>query len=219
MNGQHHVTAAELAAAMRCDLLRVEALVAEGMPALAGGKFDLYAVAQWLEETGRGRRCNWRGVVKTQQEVADAFGVHRDTVRKFWRAAGMPGTSGKWDLAEIAEWRRSRDTPAVQAVSTSEFLEKRRAAQARIAEGKARQIERENRLAEEEICYRGDVERFLSQLFEFLRELHSRLPAEMRPQIPAEFADELCADLEARHSQIQRTLHGWVRRIDEIAEK
>lgn len=215
------LTDADLAAVLRVDLKRVAQLAAEGMPRRRDGRFDLAKVAEWIEGRGLGRRCNWGGIVKTLGDVAAAFGVGRDTVRRDWRSRGMPGKSGHWDLSEIAEWRaalgRAPEAAALGSAASADAA-RRRAADARYKEGQARRIERQNRLAEEEICYRADVERFLAQLFEFTRELHGRLAAEIRPQLPKRYADQITADLAARLEGIQRTLHAWARRLDEIAE-
>jgi hypothetical protein len=215
------LSADELALVMRADPAKVVRLTAEGMPRNKNGTYDLAAVAEYLEGTGLGRRCNWRGAVRTLGEVAAAFGVSRDTVRKDWRASGMPGKSGRYDLAEIAEWKSARDRDparAAEGLPAGEDLRRKRAAEARIREGQAARIERQNRIAEEQICYRADVERFLSQLFELIRELHARLPAEMRPQLPKQHRTQISHDIVARLENIQRTLHAWVRRLDEIAE-
>jgi phage terminase Nu1 subunit (DNA packaging protein) len=45
-----------------------------------------------------------RYVARSLADVAAFFGVHTQTV-KAWRAEGMPGDAGRYDLAEIARWR------------------------------------------------------------------------------------------------------------------
>lgn len=42
-------------------------------------------------------------VVSTLQEVAEFFGLTLSGVR-YWRAAGMPGKKGRWDLSRIFVW-------------------------------------------------------------------------------------------------------------------
>lgn len=46
-------------------------------------------------------RWNVRGL----KDVAAFFAVAFDTVKRDWRAAGMPGKPGSWDLSAIARWR------------------------------------------------------------------------------------------------------------------
>lgn len=48
-------------------------------------------------------------IVGTFADVARFFGVSETTVRKEWKARGMPGESGAWPLDRIAQWRHDRD--------------------------------------------------------------------------------------------------------------
>lgn len=45
--------------------------------------------------------------VKNKTAIAVFFAVNPSTIDK-WRARGMPGSPGKWDVAEIARWRLKR---------------------------------------------------------------------------------------------------------------
>lgn len=44
-------------------------------------------------------------IVRTYEEIAKHFGVSRDVVRRSWKAKGMPGKPGRWDLDKIEDWR------------------------------------------------------------------------------------------------------------------
>lgn len=47
--------------------------------------------------------------LRTLAEVADVFDVERNTVQTSWRQAGCPGSSGRYDVAEILAWLLRRD--------------------------------------------------------------------------------------------------------------
>ncbi len=61
-------------------------------------------------ETGAGPSAKW--IAASLGEVAEFFGVSRDTVRKEWTKRGMPGGKGSFPLSSIFRWwqvRQERD--------------------------------------------------------------------------------------------------------------
>lgn len=70
------------------------------------------------------------GFVRTLDEVAEAFGMSPNTVKQSWKSAGMPGKSGRYQLAKIAEWRLKHlasleDSPPLPGQDTEKELRRR----------------------------------------------------------------------------------------------
>lgn len=159
-------------------------------------------------------------------KVAEHFGVSVHTVKKDWRPAWPEecGEARAWNLDAIARWRslqQSRSPAAIPDDGESgdwEILRRKRQAEARIKEADAEKRERENRLAEESIVFRGDVEAFLADFFRLTRDLHQKLAEEMRPEFPAKVRQDLADSLTRRCAAVMRTLHTQAQRIAELAD-
>jgi phage terminase Nu1 subunit (DNA packaging protein) len=159
-------------------------------------------------------------IVRTLGEVAAHFGRSLGTVRKDWRPC-WPKTCGKagaWNLAAIAKWRAEQQPESEDDTDYRDWLRRRKIAEARIKEADADRRERMNRLADEEICFRADVEEFLSEFFRMTRDLHGRLAVEMAAEFPATVRTDLVRSLEDRLRQLLRSLRTQAERLREIVD-
>ena len=161
------------------------------------------------------------GIVETQREVAEAFNVSYDLVRKEW-APRMPRLpNGKYNLRDIYGWKRTRlQDPSVAAgmgtAREADAAERKRIADAKIAEEKAAALERSNRLAEADIVHRHDVERFYSNLFSTLRDQLQQSPEQLKPTFPVQHREDMAHHLKDRLDLALRTIHNMRDKIAEI---
>lgn len=212
-------TRGEICRWLRITDAQLNELIDKGLPHV-GDEFMPHEVAQWLEAKGIGQRCGFRGVVRTLADVARAFGVTKNTVQKDWRPDGMPGRTGHWDLSAIHAWKRARNRdeskqvdPLAHGEDQQQALDSRlrkHAAEARIKEADAAAKERRNRLEEENIIYRNDVERFFSEFFTRIRDQFATLSEEVSPLLPKEIKEDFAEDLDKRVEDRFRALHRWV---------
>lgn len=218
--GTHWLTAAELAAVLEVDAGYLDDLVAAGLPCAADGRFDYLAVAEWIEAQGLGEAQREAdgpsGVVRTLGEVARAFGVSLDTVKKGWRPSGMPGRRGAYDLAAIARWKRLRNRDPGQPASAGdiEALSRRRAAEARIKEAEAARKERDNRIRSGELLERSEVERWAANVMTETRELVMQLPDRLAALAPPELANTLREEADRHCRELLRVLRQRLERSD-----
>ena len=105
-------------------------------------------------------------------EVAEFFGVSDTVVRKDWKARGMPGERGCYNLSEIAKWKIKREmSRALPEPDDGDLADRLEIAEVQIAEADARLkelklaeaegrlIDREQAVAEiEEMFYGKDAE-------------------------------------------------------------
>lgn len=92
-------------------------------------------------------------------EVGTFFGVSATTVRSSWKAAGMPGKSGAYDLKLIGEWKRSRPgDPESNAARSNGEAESVVSATGRLRDTEARiAAEKLIRLQMENAARRGEL--------------------------------------------------------------
>lgn len=170
------------------------------------------------------RKAAAKKTVATLGEVAQHFGRSLGTVRKDWRPSWPKecGRAGAWDLDAIAKWRAEQQSRSGGAsedpAEYRQWLKRRKIAEARIKEADAQRRERLNKLAEEEICFRSDVESFLAEFFRMCRDLHGRLAVEMAAEFPATIRTELVRSLEDRLRQLLRSLRTQSERLSEIVD-
>ena len=124
-------------------------------------------------------------VVTSLNDVALFFGVARDTVRRDWRARGMPGKLRVWALNEIAQWRIQRaEDRAITALeadgdpeSTAEAERRKTWAEALAAEVKLEQLRGE-------LLWVEEVARETNQANTHARALLEQLPDRLLASIP-----------------------------------
>jgi len=147
---------------------------------------------------------------KSLKEVADAFGKSIDTIKGNWRSNGMPGVNGNYPLALILAWKLQRDALTAGAspdgAPVSASLDRKRSAEARMAEAEAAKRERMNVEAAGTLLYRDDVERQIGSAIILARESLRRIPRAMMPHFPQKLAVELTEDLRKRIDAVLSTL-------------
>ena len=100
--GRPTMTADQLCEALGITADQLAAFVRAGMPSKGRGKrrrFDPDLVGDWLLTTGRATL-----IVSSLAEVGRHFGVSERTAAG-WRAKGMPGEPGAYDIDRIEQWR------------------------------------------------------------------------------------------------------------------
>lgn len=142
------------------------------------------------------KRVRWTAA--NQADVGEFFGVSLDTVAS-WRKKGMPGTSGRYDLAAILVWLRS-DGPwrsrggsdltggpldeLIVAAGDSPNLERYRLARAQLAE---LELERQKG----SLLPREKVRSGLGRFAAILRQLGERLGKRHGPDVFGSVNDAL----------------------------
>lgn len=120
-------------------------------------------------------------IVGTIAEVAEFFGVGTSAVNAWRRDANpMPGTPGRFDLAEIAKWKDGRGR---QASGLREVLI---AADVRLKTAQAEQKEFDLRKETGQFVELAAVELWAAQTFITLRECLMSLPDVIATSAPAE---------------------------------
>jgi len=163
------------------------------------------------------------GIVDTQREVAEAFNVSYQLVRAEW-APRMPRLpNGKYNLRDISNWKRTRkQDPSVAAgigtMETDSAMERKRQAEARIAEANAAAKERANRLADADIVHRIDVNRYFSRIFSAFRDQLQRIPEEMKPTFPAKLRIDMAKHLKDRLDLALTTIHTMKDEIEDVGK-
>lgn len=158
-----------------------------------------------------------RHIVANQAEVGEFFRVSLDTVAS-WRKKGMPGASGRYDLAEILVWLRS-DGPwrprgggdltggpldeLIVAAGDSPNLERYRLAKAQLAE---LELERQKG----SLLPREKVRSGLGRFAAILRQLGERLGKRHGPEVFGSVNDAL--------DDCQRVIDDEFGRCDDIPD-
>jgi len=135
-------------------------------------------------------------VVKTLPEVGRAFGREASTIRQIWRQGGMPGTTGKWNLVDIACWRLERDAKEAgrQKSTVSPKNERLAEIDLRIAELSLAKREREELEAQgrsvDLLWVRSNISVLIVSMREHMlgipRLLHTFIPQKQRGKVSAE---------------------------------
>lgn len=136
-------------------------------------------------------------VVKSMPQVATEFGVSAATIRQSWKANGMPGVNGSYDLAEILLWRweYERANESKLAPVTGDNLEKSRLENEKlrwqVAKLESQYQEKEGLLvAREEV--RAEVYAMLAVFSKHLLEV----PRALYPLLPQKIASTIVAEVE-----------------------
>jgi hypothetical protein len=164
------------------------------------------------DDADRVQRPDPSGTVRTLREVAAAFNTSYQTVRQSWRANRMPGVNGKWDLAEIAIWKRSRLRDPAQkgpADDTRAIQRSRLEIELRCRQEDLAAKARENQRAQGDMVSRDDVNREVGEIFANIRHQLQRLPAILQPFFPVDQQIELAQETRNQINNILRTLATW----------
>lgn len=132
------------------------------------------------------KKTTW--IVSTYAELAEFFGVSRDTIRSEW-AVWMPGKPGRWDIREIVKARHERTMARGGRGETLEDKEVSR--RTRLAEmGQAEADERIKQLRADREAGRllptEDVQRQIADWCVRIRTPLSALPDRMASIVPGE---------------------------------
>lgn len=153
--------------------------------------------------------------VGTLKEVAKAFGVSYDTVKKEWRAAGMPGKPGDYRLDEIRRWKvaRSRDQSIEAEDELTEALLKLKArklaAEVRVKEADAEKRELANREAKGELIDKRAEQQLFSQLILAARARLLTIPETLMPRFPRAQRTELAEEVRRQIELVLTEMADW----------
>lgn len=155
--------------------------------------------------------------------VSDVFGVSYDTVRKDWRAQGMPVMpDGRYDLAHIGVWygisRGAHDRAADATNPATEAALIKRHVDIKLKEEELKRRIRENELREGGFVRKSEAERLFATFFGRLRDDLARVPGEMASSYPKSVRRDLVDQLKSRLNLVLTTLHRQRRKIEELAE-
>lgn len=177
------LTELALAKQLGCDVSKIKAWTAQGMPYVVDGRCRKYhedAVCDWLVQSGIAREDAGQGgdIVTSIDAVAGAFGVGARTVSS-WIAQGMPhksgtrhGQPGYYCISEIRDWRQQRSgtaQPAIQEEFLSAKLQTQRIKNQKLSGG---------------LVDRQAVIARVSQLFKFARSVLEKVPRRVVSQLP-----------------------------------
>jgi hypothetical protein len=151
-------------------------------------------------------------VVQTLPQVAQAFGLSANTINQSWRQAGMPGTSGQWDLCDILAWRLARDFEAA---------EKKRAKPQESTEALEREllsIKRDNMLLDQqerlgELVDARTVQADVAKVMAVLREQLMSIPGQLAPMLPSELAASVIPEAEKKQRNALTAAHEALMRL------
>lgn len=152
------------------------------------------------------------GKVATQNEVARAFGMSPSTIKGSWQSAGMPGTHGNYNLAEIALWRLrhleelDRKRRSVEDLDDAELKRRHAEAEARKLELQADRLEREEEQAMGNLVRRDSVTAAQKALIATFAERLVGIPDKLAPMLPTETSAELTEDIRGEISRALKAL-------------
>lgn len=201
---------------------RFDELLAVGMPG-GEGPYDGAAIAAWVEGQGLGERVASR-IVSSMGKVATEFGVSYDTVRRDWKAAGMPVLPGpEYDLDAIAAWREERKrnhaagSPATQPInSDDEALRRKRIAEAERMELDCEMKKLRLEMERGEYCSVERVRLLFGEIAGRCRDTLMRLPSELLPMLPKEHATMIAKEVDTK---VRGVLEMLCKRLCEIEEE
>lgn len=162
------------------------------------------------------------GIVKTIQDVADAFGVSHSTVQKDWKQSGMPGRMYHYDLAEIAEWKKRRpgDCRSATHRKNAEGYEadvtlRKRLAETRCKEAEAIKREMDNLIRQKEVVPRDDVVLLFTEMILTARKRLMQLPERLMMQFPPDQRHDLTAEVRRQVELILTEMADYEPNFDE----
>lgn len=142
----------------------------------------------------------------TLSAVAKKVDVALATVEK-WRAEGMPGTPGKWDVVQIFKWYLTRRRSGGNGSLSDELKE----AEIRLKTAQAESKEMENSVESGELVKRDEVELWAATALIELRETMMSLPEILATSAPPELK-EFVREESDRH--VRDTLIAARRRLE-----
>jgi IS30 family transposase len=147
------------------------------------------------------------GIVSSLAKVAVAFGRSLDTIKKEWRKRDMPGRPGRWDLAEIAQWKatRERDPSDIAGEADEQIKAMRRkklSLETDIKDLEKTKRARVERSAIGDLLPRKEVEAEVAQALLRIRRGLGAIPRLLFPRLPKELQATLTEELRRLIDQV-----------------
>lgn len=157
-------------------------------------------------------------IVTSLSAVAEFFGVSVTAVSRDWRPAGMPGEHSRYDLREIARWKRERDAKRVDQASgraeQAHLKERLELADVITAEATARKKTVEADIAEGEVILLEDAIAVLEHASNVIRSRAESLPGELVSGLPPEYQPDMMANAQHKVDLMCRELADLVGKLD-----
>lgn len=163
-------------------------------------------------------------MAKTFGEVAKKYKVARDTVRRDWKAAGMPALPCTWE--EIDKWKATlkpapnkadeNKDPIFRDEAITKARREKYMAEAEIKKAFATVSLHKARLLASDVISLDVVERFIVEFLTEARVQMLRLPEELKAAYPPKWRDQLGVDLRQRLELILKALHGRATTLADI---
>jgi len=207
----------ELCESLQIDQEQLEDWLGLGLPSGKGPRgriFEPAEVHDWLVTNGLAEASGEDDLCfATQQEAATWFGVSHDTLARGWRSRGMPGDIGAYSAREICRWLAQRYGQG--SAGESDTLNARRTAETRKIEADASLRELKLALEQGKFVSLERVRLLFSEMAGRCRDIMMRIPAELRPMLPAEYAEQIVQEVDTK---VRLALNMLVKRLQEIPE-
>jgi hypothetical protein len=140
--------------------------------------------------------ANSKWVATSTVEVAEFFGVSDTVVRKDWKARGMPGERGCYDLSEIARWKieRERNLNQPKELDDERLAERLELAEVLSAEADAGMKQLKLAEAEGRMMDRDQVVAEIMEAFNIVRARIEQIPGEVVATLPPELRPDAHTD-------------------------
>lgn len=156
------------------------------------------------------------GKARTYGDVAEHFGVHRDTVRREWKIRGMP--SLPCDYETLQRWRETLRNGRIDDETLIAARREKILAEAEQKKAAAAITRYQATLLDTSVCTLEQIDQFVSQWFGELRIMLTRLPEEFAAAYPPDTRRQLEDDLRARVELILRAMHGHAAQLATIRD-
>lgn len=151
-------------------------------------------------------------IVKSLADVSRFFRVARSTIGE-WRQAGAPGTKGAWDLSELYHWKtnRQRDPTAVDAANelVADAARRKKIADAKTSEARARKLEIENSVAVGEMVYHDEVQQSAAEMVLRIKNRLEACPDDFMMSFPRDTREQNTSDFQNFISHLLKELSSW----------
>jgi len=211
------MTENELCESLQIDREQLEDWLELGLPSGDGPRgriFEPAEVHDWLVANGLAETGAEDDLCfATQQEAASWFGVSHDTLARGWRSRGMPGDIGAYSAREICRWLAQRYGQG--SAGESDTLNARRTAETRKIEADASLRELKLALEQGQFVSRERVRLLFCEIAGRCRDTMMRIPAELRPILPPEHAEQIVDEVDTK---VRLALNMLVKRLHEIPQ-
>ena len=153
-------------------------------------------------------------IVTSFGDIAEFFGVSRDTVRKEWARRGMPGRRGHYDLRDIFKWwcgQRGREAIVAGADGDPglELLKRRREADVRCKLAEADKRELDNLVKRNQVLPKQEVLQLFSGMIIAAKKVLLQLPDRLNPRFPRAIRTDLTAEVRNEVNKVLVEMADW----------